>query len=183
MGRVRPDSPATAELLYGPRDIALDAQGRVFVTDTGNKRIMVYDQDGNYLDQWGSEGMLPGSFSEPVGIDVDSEGNIYVADTWNQRIQVFDRDFAFLHEWPVDAWYGQSVVNKPYLAVDAESRVYITDPEGYLVAVYSSDGELLATFGRYGFDENSFSLPTGIEVDAEGTYLCDRYRWSANHHV
>lgn len=155
-------------LLYGPRDLAVDAQERVFVTDTGNKRIMVYDQDGNYLHQWGSEGILPGSFSEPVGIDVDSEGNIYVADTWNQRIQVFDSEFAFLHEWPVDAWYGQSVVNKPYLAVDAESRVYITDPEGYLLVVYSGDGELLATFGRYGFDENSFSLPTGIDVDAEG---------------
>jgi hypothetical protein len=40
--------------------------------------------------------------------------------------------------------------------------------------VYSSDGELLATFGRYGFDENSFSLPTGIEVDAGGyIYVAD----------
>jgi sugar lactone lactonase YvrE len=68
----------------------------------------------------------------------------------------------------VDACYGQSVVNKPYLAVDAEGRVYVTDPEGYLVLVFSRDGELLATFGRYGFDENSFSLPTGIEVDADG---------------
>ena len=155
-------------LLYGPRDIALDGEGRVFVTDTGNKRVMVYDWMGNYLAQWGSEGILAGSFSEPVGIDVDAEGNIYVADTWNQRIQVFDPDFAFLREWPVSAWYGQSVVNKPYLAVDAESRVYITDPEGYLVIVFNSEGELLATFGRYGFDQNSFSLPTGIDVADDG---------------
>ena len=161
-------------LLYGPRDIALDGEGRVYVTDTGNKRVMVYDQAGNFLDQWGSEGILPGSFSEPVGIDVDAEGKIYVADTWNQRIQVFGPDFAFLREWQVSAWYGQSVVNKPYLAVDAENRVYVTDPEGYLVIVFSSDGELQATFGGYGFDENSFSLPTGIEVDAEGhIYVTD----------
>ncbi len=69
----------------------------------------------------------------------------------------------------MSAWFGQSVVNKPYLAVDAENRVYVTDPEGYLVIVFSHDGELLATFGRYGFDQNSFSLPTGIEVDAGGT--------------
>jgi len=161
-------------LLYGPRDIALDGEGRVFVTDTGNKRVMVYDSTGIYLGQWGSDGILPGSFSEPVGIDVDGEGNIYVADTWNQRIQVFDPDFTFLREWQVSAWYGQSVVNKPYLAVDAEGRVYITDPEGYLVIVFSSDGELLATFGRYGFDENSFSLPTGIDLDAGGSiYVTD----------
>jgi uncharacterized protein (TIGR03663 family) len=161
-------------LLYGPRDIALDDQGRVFVTDTGNKRIMVYDQDGSYLAQWGSEGIAPGYFSEPVGIDVDAEGNIYVADTWNQRIQVFDSDFAYLYEWPVDAWYGQSVVNKPYLAVDDAGRVYVTDPEGYLVIVFDREGELLATFGRYGFDEGSFTLPTGVDVDAEGyIYVTD----------
>ncbi len=159
---------------YGPRDIAVDDQGRVFVTDTGNKRVMVYDQDGNYLDQWGSDGVMPGYFSEPVGIDLDAEGNIYVADTWNQRIQVFDSDFAYLREWTVNAWPGTNVVNKPYLAVDAEGRVYVTDPEGYLVIVFNSDGELLATFGRYGFDEGSFSLPTGIDVDAEGyIYVTD----------
>jgi DNA-binding beta-propeller fold protein YncE len=162
------------QLLYGPRDVAVDELGRVFVTDTGNKRVLIFDQEGNPQGQWGSEGLAPGSFSEPVGIDVDLDGFIYVADTWNQRIQVFDQDHNFVREWPVDAWYGQSVVNKPYLAVDGERRVYVTDPEGYRVAVFSSEGDLLATFGRYGFDQNSFSLPTGIEVDAEGTiYVTD----------
>jgi DNA-binding beta-propeller fold protein YncE len=158
-------------LFYGPRDIAVDGQGRVFVTDTGNKRIMVFDRDGNYLDQWGSEGAAAGTFSEPVGIDINADGEIFVADTWNQRVQVFDSDFSFLYEWPVEAWYGQSVVNKPYLAVDDLNRVYITDPEGYRVSVFSPEGELLATFGRYGFEEGAFSLPTGIDVDVEGYIL------------
>ena len=36
------------------------ATGRVFVTDTGNKRVMVFDQDGNFLDQWGGGGIVPG---------------------------------------------------------------------------------------------------------------------------
>jgi hypothetical protein len=35
--------------------------------------------------------------------------------------------------------------------------------------VFSGEGELLATFGRYGFDEASFSLPTGIDVDDSGS--------------
>jgi uncharacterized protein (TIGR03663 family) len=160
-------------LLYGPRDVTVDATGRVLVTDTGNKRIMVYDQDGSFLEQWGSEGILAGQFSEPVGID-QLAGELYVADTWNQRVQVFDEGFFSVGEWPVEAWYGQSVVNKPYLAVDETGQVYITDPEGYRVAVFDSEGNLQATFGRYGFDERSFSLPTGIDVDASGyIYVTD----------
>ncbi|HSJ54899.1 MAG TPA: flippase activity-associated protein Agl23 [Anaerolineae bacterium] len=163
---------------YGPRDVAVDAEGRVYVTDTGNKRVVVFDGEGNLLDQWGEEGALPGTFSEPVGIDVatagESQGNVYIADTWNQRVQVFDADHVFLREWPVDAWFGQSVVNKPFLAVDGQGRVYVTDPEGYRVAVFDGEGELLATFGLYGFDNMSFSLPAGIDVDDEGNvYVAD----------
>jgi uncharacterized protein (TIGR03663 family) len=167
-----------ARYFYGPRDIAVDDQGQVYVTDTGNKRVVVFDGEGNLLDQWGQEGAMPGTFSEPVGIDVasqaESRGNVYVADTWNQRVQVFDAAWTFLRQWPVDAWYGQSVVNKPFLAVDGRGQVYITDPEGYRVAVFDGEGELLATFGLYGFDSLSFSLPTGIDVDAEGNvYVTD----------
>ena len=71
------------------------------------------------------------------------------------------------------------MVNKPYLAAAAD-RVYVTDPEGYRVLVYDQSGEFVATFGEYGFDSKSFSLPTGIAVDGEGNvYVTD----SANHRV
>jgi uncharacterized protein (TIGR03663 family) len=161
-------------LFWGPRDIAIDDEGNLYVTDTGNKRVQKFDSDGNPLGQWGGGGSLPGQFQEPVGIASDQDANIYVADTWNQRIQIFDPDSQFRRQWRVDAWWGDSVVNKPYLAVDGEGRVYITDPEGYRVLVFDSEGKLLAIFGKYGTDESSFDLPTGIEVDGEGNvYVSD----------
>jgi DNA-binding beta-propeller fold protein YncE len=52
--------------------------------------------------------------------------------------------------------------------------VYIADPEGYRVSVFSAQGDLVATFGSYGFDDGSFSLPTGIDVDGGGNiYVTD----------
>jgi len=167
-------------MFYGPRDIAIDAEGNLYVTDTGNKRVQKFDSEGNPLGQWGGAGPAPGQFVEPVGIAIDQEGRIYVADTWNQRIQVFDEDFGFLSQWRVEAWLGESVVNKPCLAVDGEGNIYTTDPEGYRVLVYDLEGELLATFGKYGTDGSSFDLPTGIAADGEGNvYVSD----SNNHRI
>jgi len=166
--------------LYGPRDIAIDAEGNLYVTDTGNKRIQKFDGGGNPLGQWGGSGASAGQFLEPVGIAIDGEGQIYVADTWNQRIQVFDEDFQFLRQWTVQGWMGESVVNKPYLAVDEQGRVYATDPEGSRAMVFDNEGELLALWGKYGTDDASFDLPTGLALDEEGNiYVSD----SNNHRI
>jgi uncharacterized protein (TIGR03663 family) len=161
-------------VFYGPRDVVVDDEGQVFVSDTGNKRIVVFDQQGNLLDQWGGGGITAGAFEEAVGLALDSQGQLYVADTWNQRVQAFDADHQPLTEWPVQGWYGESVTNKPYLAIDPQGRIYVTDPEGYRIAVFEPSGEVAATFGSYGFDPSSFSLPLGIAIDAAGQiYVTD----------
>jgi uncharacterized protein (TIGR03663 family) len=165
---------------YGPRDIAVDGEGNLFVADTGNKRIQKFDPNGEPLGQWGGEGSLPGQFLEPVGIAIDEQDNVYVADTWNQRIQVFDRGFLPLAQWPLQAWFGESLLNKPYLAVDTTGRVYATDPEGHRVFVFDQAGALVAIFGKYGTDAASFDLPTGIALDQQGNvYVAD----SGNHRI
>jgi hypothetical protein len=56
-----------------PHDIALDAQGRLFVADRGNMRIQIFDQDGSFLDEWAQ-------FSRPSGVAI-RDGMIYVADS------------------------------------------------------------------------------------------------------
>jgi len=72
-----------------PRRTAVDAAGRVFVADTYNHRIQVFDADGNYVTQFGSEGTGDGELSQPMGVTLDPLGNVYVADTYNHRIVKF----------------------------------------------------------------------------------------------
>ncbi|MBI4791022.1 MAG: TIGR03663 family protein [Chloroflexi bacterium] len=153
---------------YGPRAIALDAQGNVYVTDTGNKRVMKFSPNGEPLGQYGGVGVENGQFQEPVGLGIDKDGNVYVADTWNQRIQKFDSNFNFLAQWRVEAWDSQTVVNKPYVAIDADNNVFVTDPDAARVIKFSSDGKLLSVFGAIGVDLSSFNLPTGLAFDAQG---------------
>ncbi|WP_343411125.1 flippase activity-associated protein Agl23 [Candidatus Amarolinea dominans] len=158
-------------VFWGPRAVAIDGQGRVYVTDTGNKRVQVFDADGSPVGQFGGAGLVDGALDEPVGLAIDKDGNIYLADTWNKRVQVFSKDFKYLRQWPVEGWPSQSVVNKPYLAVADTAngrRVYVTDPEYYRVLIFDDQGKFIALFGQYGNQANEMTLPTGIAVDAQG---------------
>jgi sugar lactone lactonase YvrE len=157
---------------WGPRDLAIDSAGNIYVTDTGNKRVQKFTPSGQFLQAWGGGGIIPGAFEEPVGIDIDSQDNIYVADTWNQRIQKFDSNFNPLAQWNVVGWDSESVTNKPYLTVDEQGRVIISDPEGYrLIAYDGNTGEVLVTWGQYGQDLASMTLPNGLDVDSTGNLL------------
>jgi len=159
--------------LWGPRGIAVDSKGRVYITDTGNKRVVVYDADGKFITQFGEIGLDPGQFDEPVGLALDSQGNIYVADTWNQRIQVFapsadESSYSPLRQWDITGWYGQSLENKPFLAIDSQDHVFVTDPEGYRVLEFTTDGVFVHTWGDYGTDLASFGLASAVAVDNQG---------------
>ncbi|MGC8873103.1 MAG: flippase activity-associated protein Agl23 [Chloroflexia bacterium] len=173
---------------YGPRGVAVDGQGKVYVTDTGNERVLVYrvqpDAAGGiraeYLYQWGTTGSAPGQFLEPVGIAVDASGRVYVADTWNLRVQVFapgpDGNVSPIPEAviPVTGWESDSRENKPYIAVDSGGLIYFTVPERHYVAAVRVTGEVLTVWGGYGVDLASFHLPTGIAVDSKGqVYVSD----------
>lgn len=171
-------------LFFGPRDIALTADGRILVTDTGHHRIQIMDANGSFIGQLGAGGDLFGSalgqFYEPVGIAVGSAGSadgfVYVADTWNGRIQQLSSDLIPVGEWLLDTGWpaNTSVNNKPYLAVDSGGRVYITDPEAARVLIFGPDGSYLGKFGQFGTDANSFSQINGIFIDGQDNiYIAD----------
>jgi len=172
-GQPLPDVPESKSSFWGPRGIAVDNNGHVYVADTGNKRIVIFDSDGNYLAEFGSAGFEPGQFDEPVGVAVGNDGVVYVTDTWNQRVQSFlpSQDgmiFMPLAQWDVNAWFGQSLENKPFIAVGGNNHVFITDPEGYRVIEFTSDGQFVRTWGDFGTGESEIGLPSGVDVDDLG---------------
>ncbi len=67
----------------------MDALGQVFVADFYNHRIQVFTDEGDFLVEFGSQGIAPEEFERPIDITVDTKGNIYVVDFGNNRIQKF----------------------------------------------------------------------------------------------
>ena len=173
-GDVGGEATGPGHTFYGPRGLAVDGDGNLWVTDTGNKRVLKFDPEGVLLGQWGGAGDAPGQFLEPVGIAIDVQGNVYVADVWNHRVQKFSSDFTPIAQWPIVGWESASVVNKPYLATDLGGNVYVTDPESYRILKFDGKGELLKVWGQYGSDASSLNLPTGIVLNAAGeVYVAD----------
>ena len=60
--------------LSAPHAIAIDTEGRLFIADRDNNRLMIWDTDGGYVDQWQQ-------FGRPSGVYIDHTDTIYVADS------------------------------------------------------------------------------------------------------
>jgi hypothetical protein len=72
-----------------PVDMAVDAAGKAYILDSGNRRIQVFGPDGRYLRTIGRKGQGPGEFESPNSIAVDGQGRIHVLDDAQKRFQVF----------------------------------------------------------------------------------------------
>ena len=79
-----------------PTNVAIDKDGNVYVSDTWNDRVEVFDADGNFIRVWGKNGDGPGEFARPEGIAIDPDGHVWVADAMLNRIQVFTPEGRYL---------------------------------------------------------------------------------------
>ena len=75
--------------LDAPLGIAVDAQGRVFVSDRAD-RVQIFAPDGAFLTAWGQSGFEPGQFRGPIGLVLDGQGDIYVTEDAGHRVQKFN---------------------------------------------------------------------------------------------
>jgi DNA-binding beta-propeller fold protein YncE len=157
-------SPGEYEL-FGPRDTAIDSRGRLWVTDTGHHRLMVYDADNVFVMQVGGEqGGEPGQLSEPVGIDISASGEVFVADMYNARVQILDIDGNYVGEFAVDGWGGSDPADKPYLDVLSDGRIALSLPLAGEVRIYSRDGTLESTLTA----AEPLERPYGVVEAADG---------------
>jgi sugar lactone lactonase YvrE len=151
---------------YGPRGIAVAPDGKVWVVDTGNQRLVVLDRDLTNPRRFGKKGSGAEEFSSPVGIAIDSEGNAYIADADNRRIAVVDPQGRFKARWKVSGWGPNT---EPYVAVDGDGTVYATDSVAREVFAWNKHGEVR----RWTEDDagKKFARPTGIALDSKARVL------------
>jgi DNA-binding beta-propeller fold protein YncE len=169
-----------------PRSLAVASDGSIYVSDTGNHRILHMTNDGDVLHTWGiftdgsqvEGGAPPGTFYEPWGIAIGPEGSVYVADTWNHRVQKFSSDGQFLTQW---GSFGQAETGTAFwgprdIAVDESGRVLVTDTGNKRIVIFDLDGNYITEFGGAGLLAGQFDEPVSLAVDEDGLiYVTDTW--------
>ena len=109
---------------------------RLYVSDTLNYRIQVFENGGDFVHQFGEQGDRPGNYAHPSGVATDSFGNRYVVDRQFENIQIFDRDGKILMALGAEGSRPGQFWLPGGIFVDNNDRVYIADSFNGRVQVF-----------------------------------------------
>jgi DNA-binding beta-propeller fold protein YncE len=152
--------------LVTPYGVTVDSAGRLYVVDTFQRRIQLFDISAGEFAVFPAEDR---PMTSPVGIAVDNNGRIYVADSQDSLIKVFDNtgDTSL-------ATIGNGLLQRPTgIAVNqARNELLVVDTKLDQVFRFDLDNRRLkGTFGARGGGAGQFNHPTHIAVAGDGTLL------------
>ena len=170
--------------------IATDSQDRVYVFNRSEHPVIVYDQDGTFLDTWGDLASYP----RPHGITIVDDV-VYLADDGDHTVRKTTLDGKVLMTLgtsgqPSDTGYvanrpnnlstithGGGPFNRPTrLSVAQHGELYVSDGYGNArIHRFSPTGELLQSWGEPGTGDGQFNLPHAVWAHTDGrVFVCDR---------
>ena len=164
-----------------PIDLALHADGRIFVLNRGAPvftRIGVTNMDDDYLYEFSSHGDGEGQLRLAAGIALNNDGSVvYVTDEYNHRVSKFDADSGdFVSAWGTRGSDDGELNGPSGIVVDGEDNFYITDQNNHRVQKFTPEGRHLLSFGSAGDDDGEFNMPWGISLAPDGSVFVADWR-------
>jgi streptogramin lyase len=163
-----PKEGSESGVLSEPFDLAVDSKGNVWVSDTGNDRIVEFNEKGEYLFKFGKLGTGKGEFKSPKGIAIDSSSNIWIVDSGNNRVQKFDTTGKWLSEFGKEGSGNGEFKSPTGIDVDGTGpSVFVADTGNNRAQKLNSSGKWLATIGKEGSGDGELKAPEGVAIDAK----------------
>jgi DNA-binding beta-propeller fold protein YncE len=157
--------------LNEPRGLWMDNGRNIYLVDTMNSRIVIFDQEGNLIRTIGKEGMGDDEFYYPRGISVDSQGRIWMTDTLHHTVKVFDSVGNYLFRIGKGG-SGPDDLDRPRYVIVKDETVIISDYRNNRLKIHNTQGELIGIVDRIGGDH--LLNPEGLWIDGNG------YLWVAD---
>ena len=186
--------PATAAQLSGPRGVAVDGQGNVYIADYYNNRVRKVNPGGTITTIAGTG--MRGDFGDggtavsaqldgPTGVAVDGKGNVYIADHGNDRVRRVSPGGKITTIAGTGRPSEDRLLSPTGVAVGRDGSVYIADTAHSRVRKVSPGGTVSTFAGEdfyyYGCEDRAgpaihaaMREPTGVAVDTKGNvYIAD----------
>jgi DNA-binding beta-propeller fold protein YncE len=124
--------------LRAPNAVTADAEGNVYVSDTGNQRIQIFDKTGKFVKMINGspDGKGPSSFVNPRGIALDAQGNILIVSNLTHFIFGFDQEGKQLYAIGGNGGATNQFSLPNGLFIDDNGSIYVTDTSNQRVAIY-----------------------------------------------
>ena len=163
-----------------PNGIAIDGAGNIYVADSAEDNIKVYNPDGSFNFSFGTSGDRgDGQLNFPVSIAINERtGELFVSDLpvlksatgvyEGARIQVFNLSGGLKRSFGAYGVEKGNLVKPLGVALDDEGRVYVTDSYKNVVSVFDSEGEYLGDIYTEG---SPMRTPLGISFSKNTSRL------------
>jgi DNA-binding beta-propeller fold protein YncE len=164
------DEPDNARNLLRPQSGAVDAAGRVIVSDAGRQSLFVFDQANGKMHVWrGATENL--NFVSPVGVAVAKNGDVLVADSELRQVVRLDG------QGQPKSTFGFEDLERPTgLAIDQKTgRIFVADTAEHNIKVFSDAGKLVQVIGQVGTKPGEFNAPTHISFVDNQLYVTDTF--------
>lgn len=156
--------------LHRPLAVGESPDGSIYIADTGNGLIQVFDHNGRFkgtIGKPGGEEAKEGELSFPVGLAFDEKSNVFVTDSRSGHISVFSPKGEFL------GYFGETESSKAVVAPTGiaykNNRFYVTDLDSHKIAVLDYKGDKVYEIGAgRGDGEGQLQYPNYVWVGAEG---------------
>lgn len=149
--------------LNKPLEVAVAANGDIYVADSNKHRIVVFNSEGEYITRIGNPGDGRTDINFPTAVAVAPDGRVYVASKTQNKIVIYSKEHKPV--WVID-------VQNPLALSIKDKRLYVTTSRGIMIGAL--DGSLITSFGSRGAKKGSVDMPTGIAVDDKSNiYVAD----------
>lgn len=194
---------ASKTSLFKPSNVAIDpGNGDIYVSDGyGNKRVAVFDKQGNFLRQWGRQATqaetdagVPGVFLAPVHcVVIGNDGLVYVCDRMGDRVEVFDKMGNFKRNIRITTKTAHRTGSENavgtagaigfspdreqkymYVANGADNTIHIVD---------RASGQVLGNFGRSGNQAGDLTDPHALAVNSKGDIIIGEVPYGGKLHM
>jgi sugar lactone lactonase YvrE len=116
-----------------PQSMAIDDKDQIWVADSCNHRIQIFDADGDLLQIWGEAGSQPGQLYYPYSILLDGEGHVYIVEYGNHRVQKFTLEGQSLGCWGQSGREPGQLFNPWAIARTSDGRLFVLDTNNHRI--------------------------------------------------